>query len=133
MDNSFFQNIIDVIGIASFIIWKNLYPTWNQTKNNSQRKIFIREIVLYLVKPHVHRRGNEGLTKYHIEAIKDVAGTSKQQDTSQLTEEFVIKRKKRCHICPSKISRTSKQCCDKCNLNVCSEHSIKKILCRNCI
>jgi len=129
---AFFQNIIDVVGVASLIIWKNLYPTWNQRKPYSQRKIFLREVATQLVTPHIIRRGKKGLTKYHIAAIQDVAGPSQQQAAVQPTE-AVVKRKKRCHICPSKISRNSKQCCDKCNLNVCSEHSAKKIICVNCL
>lgn len=126
---AFFQNIIDVVGIASFVIWKNLHPTWNQNKKNTQRKLFLREITTDLVSPHIRRRNKKGLTNYHLAAIQDVVGP--EQSSSQSSESGA-KRKKRCHICPSKISRTSKQCCDKCNRNVCSEHSVKKIICNVC-
>ena len=67
-------------------------------------------------------------SKYHIETMKYVVGRSKQQDVAQLTKKSVMKRKKCCHICSSKISKTSKKCFDKCNLNICSEHYIKKIV-----
>lgn len=74
------------------------------------------------------RGRNKGLTKYHIAAIPDFSGTSQQQSAVQSTES----RKNRCYICPSKMSRDSKQCCDKYNLNVCFEHSTKKIIWVNC-
>ena len=125
---AFFQNILDVLGIASLIIWKQLYPTWNQRKKNTQRKLFLREIATELVAPHIRRRSKKGLSSYHLAAMQDVVGPS--HATGQTSElEPAAKRKKRCHICPSKISRNSKQCCDKCSRNVCAEHSKKIIIC----
>lgn len=126
---AFFQNILDVVGIASLVVWKNLYPSWNQRKKCTLRKIFLREVVTGLVTPHVRRRSKKGLTNYHLSAIGDMVGTEEQEAQSS---EPVAKKKKRCHICPAKISRTSKQCCDKCNRNVCSEHSVKKLICNAC-
>lgn len=123
---AFFQNIIDVVGIASLIIWKNIHPDWNSGKKNALRKLFLREIASELVTPHVRRRSTRGLSSCHLAAMQDVAGSN--QEAAQSSEP-AAKRKKRCYICPSKLSRNSKQCCDKCNRNVCCEHSEKKIIC----
>lgn len=88
---AFFQNIIDVVGVASLILWKNLHPTWNKRKTNSKRKLFLRDIATQLVTPHIQRRGQKGLTKYHIEAVKNVAGSS-QQVSVQKKDESVVKK-----------------------------------------
>lgn len=131
---AFFQNIVDVVGIASLVIWKNVYPTWNQRKKNMKRKLFLREVAIELVTPHIQRRNKKGLTSYHLAAIKDVLSSNPTIDEGAgQSSEPNSKRKKRCHICPSKISRTSKQCCEKCKRNVCSEHSVKNIICNICL
>lgn len=87
---AFFQNIIDVVGIASLIIWKNLYPTWNQRKKCVLRKVFLREVVTELVTPHIRRRNKKGLTNYHLSAIEDVVGC--HQEAGQSSEPATKKR-----------------------------------------
>ncbi|XP_044735464.1 piggyBac transposable element-derived protein 4-like [Chrysoperla carnea] len=67
---AFFQNIIDVVGIASLIIWKNIHPDWNSRKKNTLRKRFLREIAIDLVTPHIRRRSMKGLSSYHLAAMQ---------------------------------------------------------------
>lgn len=55
-------------------------------------------------------------------AMQNVAGSNRE--TTQSSEP-AAQRKKCCYICPTKLSRASKQCCDKCNRNVSSENSEK--------
>lgn len=55
-----------------------------------------------------HIRNKKGPLSYHFAAMQDVVRSN--QEATQSSETDV---KKRCHICHSKISRTSKQCCDK--------------------
>ncbi|GBP24853.1 PiggyBac transposable element-derived protein 4 [Eumeta japonica] len=66
---AFFQNIIDVVGIASLIIWKNIHPDWNSRKKNTLRKLFLREIATELVTPHIRRRSTKGLSSYHLSGL----------------------------------------------------------------
>lgn len=128
---AFFQNIVDIVGVASLIIWKNKNPLWNLKKKNSKRKLFLREVAQSLVQTHAQRRGKKGLTKSHIEVIQKINNSSMNFHLSNFIEEPIPKRK-RCHICPSRISRNSKQTCCKCLLNVCCEHSKKEIICTTC-
>lgn len=46
---AFKKNIIDVVGVASLILWINLHPTWNQRKTNSKRKLFLRDIATQFI------------------------------------------------------------------------------------
>ncbi|GBP53738.1 hypothetical protein EVAR_84221_1 [Eumeta japonica] len=94
---AFFQNIIDVVGIASLIIWKNIHPDWNSRKKNTLRKLFLGEIATELVTPHIWRRSTKGLSSYHLAAMQDVAGSN--QEVTQSSEP-AAKRKKHCYICP---------------------------------
>jgi hypothetical protein len=46
----------------------------------------------------------------------------------------VVKRKKRCFLCPSNPGRKIRQVCDVCQRNICKHHSTstKKVICQLC-
>ena len=39
---AFFQNIIDVVVIASLIIWENINPDWNARKKNLENYFYVK-------------------------------------------------------------------------------------------
>lgn len=126
---AFLQNLIDVGGIAAQVIWKNLYP-----ESKLSRKYFLRSIVRNLVTQQIKRRSLKGVRVEQQKEILKVLQVEAQAGSSTSTSDLEPQRKKRrCHYCPPKISRTSKQICESCSLPVCMEHSNKTILCTKCV
>lgn len=125
----YFFNIIDVCGVASFVIWRNIHPDWHISKKRRLRKIFLREITTELVLGQIRRRSLSGLHKSHTSLIQT---TLNQVPTTAETSAREVRKRKRCYICPSKKSRMSTQLCDKCKQTVCGEHSEKILTCTNC-
>ena len=124
---AFFHNLIDIAGIAAFVIWKKLQPTCKLS-----RKQFLRSIAQQLVTPYIRKRSHKGLStqKRHITELFPEQNEGKPNTTSEPEHD---RKKRRCHICPFKISRTSKQVCEYCGSPMCMEHSKKIILCKKCI
>lgn len=127
---TFFQNLVDISGVAALVLWKTLYPEWKTNKPNAVRKIFIREVVMDLVTPHIRRRSKKGLTDSHLSNINQIIQPTNPAESPSSSPQ--LKRKKRCHLCPSKLGRMARQCCNTCNRNVCNEHSKKEIICTEC-
>lgn len=129
-----FYNLIDVCGIAAKVIWLNLYPNWNIKKTNIRRKLFLKDLVQEMVVPNIQRRSAKYLNRAAVSGISEVldhASTSMEIERLPETPKSDIRR--RCHMCPSKKCRVSKQCCSLCEKNICTEHSTKMIICKNCI
>lgn len=58
--------------------------------------------------------------------MEDVVDQNQEHVSTQSTDEPLVRKEKQWYICLSKIYRNSKQRCDECNLNVCSQNSSKK-------
>ena len=51
-----FFNMIDVAGIAAFIIWLGNFPKWKSSEGTRRHCVFLRELGYELLKQHVERR-----------------------------------------------------------------------------
>ncbi|XP_013411025.1 piggyBac transposable element-derived protein 1-like [Lingula anatina] len=51
-----FFNMVDIAGIAAFIIWLGNFPDWKSSEGSHRRRVFLRELGYELVKPHVEKR-----------------------------------------------------------------------------
>lgn len=128
-----FFNIIDVCGIAAMVVWLNLYPEWNKSKINLRRKLFLKNLVEDLVTPQIERRSKSRLAKTTITTIDWILRNPSKSSQAQDVSETIAKIRRRCHMCPAKISRMSMQCCGECGENICNEHSEQAIVCKKCI
>jgi hypothetical protein len=126
----FLYNLIDVCGIAAFVVYMNLYPDWNKNKPRLRRKLFLKDIAMNMVQAQIKRRSNKGLSRRLVATISDVMRNSENTQNTHPVKH--TKSRKRCHMCPSKISRFSPQCCSSCGLNICKEHSEKRVICKMC-
>ena len=41
---AFFMNLLDVCGVAAYVIWTTLYPQWNERKQKSRRRLFLVDL-----------------------------------------------------------------------------------------
>lgn len=126
---AFFCNLINVCGIASFVIYNNKHNIDDIQASRTRRK-FLIDLSDMLVYDQVMRRSTHGTILPHRLALHDVrehlGSPSVTAPTAQTNERGA------CYMCPKTINRKTKTCCSNCNRNVCGEHHIKTILCVIC-
>ncbi|GLV46158.1 hypothetical protein CBL_02874 [Carabus blaptoides fortunei] len=88
--------MVDVAGVASLVIWKNLFPAWNQDKKNNIR-FFIESLAQGLVYPQVIRRGQREIARPLANAIDLTKNLISSSDvgSSENSCSYPSKRKKR--------------------------------------
>lgn len=127
---AFFMNLLDVSSIASYVIWTNLHPEWNSNKHN-KRHLFLISLSESLIVPHMRRRSARGLSTTTTTCISKFVEAEEDSGKKRKCESGP-NVKRRCYMCAKTKDRKQKQCCEKCDKNICKEHSITQILCNNC-
>jgi len=51
-----FFNLLDVAGIASFIIWLANSPDWKASEGRRRRRLFLTELAYAMITPHMKKR-----------------------------------------------------------------------------
>lgn len=125
---AYFMNILDVSGVAAYVVWKKLFPSWNN-KKHEKRRLFLINIAESLVVPEIQRRNLHGVSKTTKTCmLQFVPSTSTATEPRTIPEN----KKRRCHICPAKRARMQRQTCDRCNINVCNDHCKTTRVCSKC-
>lgn len=126
-----FYNIIDVCGIAAKVIWLNLYPNWNQTKLNSRRKLFLKDLVKGLVIPNIERRSKLFLSKSNVAAVDQILGHAspphRRLQDHQIRDDAVTAARMKKDDLPNNAAVYAR------NMYICNEHSQKTVACITCI
>lgn len=131
--NSFFMNLINMCAIAAYKIYIQTFNIQVGTKAKARKK-FLRFLAEQLTYDHIKNRSNRGLSKHDQMVIHQFIGGNVQDEREVSCEPPPAKvARRRCYICPSSISRKSKQACTKCSKNVCNQHSVTSLTCRNCL
>lgn len=122
---AFFFNLIDISGVAAFVLWLTLNRNW-MGKKRHKRRLFLQELSLQLVRPGIFRRQqNPGrLSKDIVHAMECVVGETAQPGGTGGSK-TVGHTLRRCFLCPRSKDRKSRQYCVLCKEFVCSEHSEK--------
>lgn len=131
---AFFMNLINVAGIAAFVIYNTVHGISSE-RSSFDRKKFLIELSEAMVYDQVARRSTRGMKESNRQMLGDVRRSlqipeSNENEPQQSKAQQPTKRS--CHLCPSKINRKTRTCCEKCNNHVCGEHSITVVTCENC-
>ncbi|KAF4514013.1 UNVERIFIED_CONTAM: hypothetical protein B566_EDAN018641, partial [Ephemera danica] len=51
-----FYNLLDLCGIAAYVIWTIMYPDWKRTQKNFRRRLFLYDVACNLLYPQIGRR-----------------------------------------------------------------------------
>lgn len=130
---AFFMNLINVCGVAAFVVY-NVSHGIRQEQYAFQRKKFLIALSEELVYDQIARRSTQGMSASHRSTLNEVREHLNIPETSSAPPSNSSNQpaKRRCHLCPPTIGRKTKTCCDKCNKNVCGEHSKVTVLCEKC-
>ena len=108
---TFFFNMIDVAGIAAYVIWRTKNPQWNNNKRH-RRRIFLQQLGRSLVNPYLNQRSKTP------QAVQQGARLA-MSNIGILMARPVNTRsastgRQRCNVCPRK--RDKKSCYSMFNL-----------------
>ncbi|KAM9307115.1 piggyBac transposable element-derived protein 4-like [Pholidichthys leucotaenia] len=127
-----FFNMVEIAGIAAFIIWLGNFPDWKSSEGTCRHCVFLRELGYELVKPHVEKRSQvPNLHKATREEIASI-GVGPANPVEQPAVAAVPGSRKRCSFCPRNTDRKVSRACASCNKPVCPEHSRKQVVCEDC-
>lgn len=122
-----FTDLIDVCGVAAFIIHNTIYGE-GENDSDFTRKTFLMELSDGLVIDQIVKRSSVKVEKSSISNRGTTVAKTRSADAVCSLEV----RKRRCRFCPSKISRKTKTLCTNCGRHVCREHYICTITCVEC-
>lgn len=130
---AFLMNLINVCGIAAFVIYNATHDI-RQEQYSFERKKFLIALSEELVYDQIACRSTRGMdasnrstlneARQHLNIGETSAAPANQSDSKP--------SKHRCYLCPTNIGRKTKTCCNKCIKNVCGEHSTTIVLCEKC-
>ena len=125
---TFFFNMVDVAGIAAFVIWITKNPAWNERKSH-RRRLFLQELGRNLVDSHLNRRRqNPAALQRNVRIAMQSLGFPIVDSTTVVSKAGV---KQRCHLCPRVRDRKVVTCCSSCKKACCPDH--QEIICRSCL
>ena len=132
----FFHNLLDVAGVAAFILWTSKNPNWEGRKLH-KRRLFLELLSDQLVEGEIQQIAKGGLRQSAKHALLLIECPLKENREAGLpttsTQSRALKRK-RCHICSRGNDRKTPHVCNECNQNVCTAHSVsvKTTVCNDC-
>lgn len=125
-----FFKLLDIACNNAFIVWMLCNPNWSSGKN--KKREFLKQLALGLTEGQIQLRSKIPSLPNSIKRAMQSSGCSTVQQTPENSQTGLRKRR-RCHICPSSRDRKSQVACNECGLPVCREHSNVTVLCRNCL
>lgn len=124
-----YYNMLDIAALNAEILYSKQHPDYHSGISHKKR-LFLKELSLELVKPHMLQRVNfPQIKKPLLESLR-IFKVIPERERRNEKDGAEPAMKKRCHICPSKISRKTTMRCVKCNKTICKEHS--NLVCVTC-
>ena len=123
---SFFHHLVDVVGVAAFIVWSCQHPEWNAPKTN-KRKLFLKDLGEKLVDAEISRRIQKRHLRKKSRAVIEQMGYGilfNKLWQILLIHQMNLCPKGRDATCVPTVRIKSRQVCHKCQRNVCGEHSV---------
>lgn len=132
-----FYNMLDVAGVAAFVIWISLNPDWSLNDRKGRRRKFLKQLGQELIEDYIQvRLQNPRVLKPPVwNALKmmgKLPGPPQPAGAQQPAPQAEHHPRKRCKLCPTRIDRKTSTVCNECNRNVCPTHSSKVIKCVEC-
>ena len=131
-----FYNILDVSAYNSFVLWREIIPSWHQGKSH-RRRLFLEELGRELVTPLINRRDVLPRTPASASLVMEVrqgASISEAGPPRPAGPPFPSTTRKRCQSCTGKEEKRKKTRtrCHKCGAYICKSHCITTTHCHSC-
>ena len=122
-----FYNMLDVAGVAAFVIWISLNPDWSFSDQQGRHHKFLKQLGQKITNDYkqICLQAQSCLKSNVRNALKIIG---KLDDLPQPAEAAENQPRKRCRLCPTQINKKTPGVCNICNMNVCPAHSSKVVL-----
>ncbi|XP_018600224.2 piggyBac transposable element-derived protein 4-like [Scleropages formosus] len=125
---AYFYHCLNIASINAEVIFMAKFPGW-EAKHPHRRRIFLKNLGLQLLKPWLERRVQVAkLPRATHDALK-VCGVVREKPA----EEKAVKKRRRCHICPSSHDRKTIDRCSVCREPCCCDHKNVTVVCDYCV
>ena len=122
-----FFNILDVVGVAAFIIWISLNPDWSFNDRQGTRQKFLKQIVQELTNAYIQvRLQTQSCLKSNVRNALKMIG--KLDDLPQPAPAAENRPQKCYSLCLTQIDKKTPGVWNICNRNVCPAHSSKVVM-----
>jgi len=134
---AFFLNMLDIAAYNALVLWITANPSWQRGKPH-RRRLFLRELGTQLLRNHASGRCSTTPhgKRQRIQECGRRSGITKAGDESSSPGSMrycdIVKRRRRCLVCPRKKERKTTRECDTCGTPLCKEHSCVQIACPTC-
>jgi len=131
-----FFNILDIAGIASYILWVGNNPDWQTLNATRRRRLFLTDLGYAMVTPHMKQRAMTPTIQAPIRAAMKNCGVEaqpRQPHSASISKGSKAKAKRRrCSLCQRGNDKKAARECTLCNRPVCGEHSQQQAVCDSC-
>ena len=123
----FFYNMLDIAGVAGFVIWISLNPDWPFSDRQERCHKFLKQLGQKLTNCYIQIQLQiQSCLKSNVRNALKIIG--KLDDLPQPAPEAENLPWKCCRLCPTQIDKKTPGVCNICNSNVCPAHSSKVIM-----
>ena len=126
-----FYNMIDVAGVAAYVIWLTNKPQWKISSHQSRRRLFLIQLGTDLVEEYIKRRVQQ--KRFLRKSAYRCLVTLGYIDPKERTQNTTPSSKGRCYLCPRGQDRKTSRECSSCGNKVCYEHVTPNFLCDECL
>ena len=119
-----FFNILDVAGVAAFIIWISLNPDWFFNDRQGRRRKFLKQLVQELTNDYIQvRLQTQSSLKSNVRNALKIIG--KLDDLPPPSPAAENQPPKHYRLCLTQIDKKTPGVCNICNSNVCQKLGMK--------
>ena len=122
-----FYNMLDVAGVAAFVIWTSLNPDWSFRDQQGRHHKFLKQPGQELTNDYIQiRLQSQSYLKWNVRnALNMIGKLDHLPQTAPAVENWP---RIRCRLCPTQIGKKTPGVCNICNRNVCPAHSFKVVM-----
>lgn len=127
-----FMNCLDIAAVNAYVLYKLKYPEYEKGKS-CQRRLFLKQLGLELVRPLIQIRVDRGFNGVH-KHIQLAMSTVIDISQRSLSSPIRAPKRGRCLLCPRQRDTKYSTKCDSCENFICKDHvqiSTTKI-CNSC-
>ena len=120
-----FYNMLDVAGVAAFVIWISLNPDWSFIDRQGRHRNSLKQLGQELTSDYIQiclQNQSEVNVRNALKIIR------KLDDLPQPAPAAKNWPWKRCRLCTTQIDKKTPGVCNICNRNVCPAHSSKVVM-----
>ena len=126
-----FYNLLDVAGVAGFVIWMSLNPEWAANDRKGRRRKYLKQLAYGLTNDWIDLR-TQNVHVLQPAVVTALHQLGKVAAAIQRPRQARNPARKRCQLCRRPQDNKTSTVCSNCNKYVCGTHSTTVTTWTNC-